>query len=122
MLINLTNHPFALWGETQKKAASVYGEIKDLPFPNISPDLTSNEVLELAEQYYIRCEHLLLYEKQQVILVAGELTFCFFLIQRLLLNGYTCLTSTSERNVIEEGGIKIAHFVFKQFREYKLIK
>lgn len=32
LLINLSNHPYALWEQKQRDAAEVYGECVDLPF------------------------------------------------------------------------------------------
>lgn len=37
MLINCSNHPSRLWGDPQKEAAKVYGEIMDIPFPQVNP-------------------------------------------------------------------------------------
>ena len=41
MFINYTNHPSASWGEKQTDEAKKYGEIVDMPFPNISPQMTA---------------------------------------------------------------------------------
>ena len=44
MLINLSNHTSAMWDESQKKAALIYGKLVDLPFPAIDP-LAGTETL-----------------------------------------------------------------------------
>ena len=132
MLINLSNHEAYkmedgkktyVWKEKQLKAASMYGEIIDIPFPNIPPEYTTEQVQDLAMQYLHKCEELLrTTKKQSAVHVTGEVTFCFALIQMLLRNGYTCLTATSKRDVKEgENGEKIINFKFEHFREYKLI-
>ena len=52
MLINLSNHPSSNWGEKQKQSAiAQYNEIVDIPFPQIAPAATIEDVLELAEEY-----------------------------------------------------------------------
>ena len=49
MFINYTNHPSASWGEKQTKEAKKYGEIRDVLFPNISPQMTVQELTELVK-------------------------------------------------------------------------
>ena len=44
MFINLSNHTSENWGEFQKKEAIKYGDIIDMPFPAISPYLSSEEL------------------------------------------------------------------------------
>ena len=46
--INLSNHPSAAWGADQLAAAAQYGTIVDVPFPNIDPTLSTEEVLRLV--------------------------------------------------------------------------
>lgn len=39
MLLNLSNHPSSLWCDEQIKAAeTLFGEIVDLPFPQVDPN------------------------------------------------------------------------------------
>lgn len=39
MLINLSNHPYEKWDETQKQAAiEAFGRVEDYPFPPIDPN------------------------------------------------------------------------------------
>lgn len=122
MLINLSNHPSIKWGEAQKAAASVYGEIKELPFPQISPEWNTEEVEAKAYTFYLDCVELLEKEKSpSAIHLAGEPIFCFLLAQMLLRAGYRCLTSTTKRKVIEVGDTKTSEFQFVGFREYKWI-
>ena len=40
MFVNFTNHPSGSWGAAQRRAAQVYGEILDLPFPDVPPALS----------------------------------------------------------------------------------
>ncbi|MDR1895469.1 MAG: CRISPR-associated protein [Prevotellaceae bacterium] len=122
MLINLSNHPSALWQPAQIEAAAVYGEILDMAFPVINPDWDVNQVKELAENYFRQCKQSLLNAGgDSAVHLVGEPVFCFLLAQLLLKKHILCITSTSERIVSEEGGKKISEFRFKRFREYKLI-
>lgn len=41
MFVNFTNHPSGSWGAAQRRAAQVYGEILDLPFPDVPPALSA---------------------------------------------------------------------------------
>lgn len=122
MLINLSNHPYEKWNTSQLEAASLYGEITDIPFPNIPPEYTAEQIRDLASEYLQKCENLIAPDEKSAIHITGELTFCFALIQMLLKKGYKCITATSERDVTDgENGEKIVIFKFKHFREYKLI-
>ena len=48
MFINYTNHNSSGWGEKQKAEAEKYGEIVNFDFPNVSPELTKEELYQLA--------------------------------------------------------------------------
>lgn len=118
MLINLTNHPSARWSEEQKAAAGVYGEIVDMPFPQIDEAGDENYIATLADEYLQKI--LLIAERENVIVhLMGELTFCFALLCRLKKHCITCVASTTKRIVCEEEpGKKIVTFQFVKFREY----
>ena len=49
MFINYTNHPSVSWGEKQTSEAKKYGEIVDMPFPNISPHMTAQELMKQSK-------------------------------------------------------------------------
>jgi hypothetical protein len=122
MLINLSNHPSTSWQPLQLEAAAAYGEIVDLPFPVISPDWDTAKVETVAREYSDKYKQLL-YDKskQSAVHLAGEPVFCFLLAQLLLKENVICLTSTTERIVVEENSTKISEFRFGRFREYKLL-
>jgi hypothetical protein len=109
-----------LWDEKQQKAARVYGEVFDLPFPKIDASADENYIEELATEYFNKI--LALSEKQPVIVhLMGEMTFCFVLIRKLQQAGIECIASTSKRNVQEmESGQKQVKFTFVRFRKYTL--
>ena len=116
MLLNLSNHPSERWSEKQKNVAvEQYGTIIDLPFPNIPPEATSNEVLQLAESYEAEIRK----AAPTAVHLMGEMTFTHALVQKLKAAGIPCVASTSQR-LSEElpDGTKQVRFQFVQFRAY----
>ena len=134
MLINLSNHPLPQWSEKQiQEANKLFGEIVDLPFPQINPSCDTSEIRRLANEYL---QKIIEIDNQQklikaqtddgvfsghlvVVHIMGELTFCFMLIDLLRNEGIKCVASTTQRNVIEqEAGKKTLLFSFVRFRDY----
>lgn len=121
LFLNLSNHPSGLWKKHQKAAALQWGEIVDVPFPNIPPEWTNEEVETLVEEYVEKC--LALEEAKNGAIAAihlmGEMTFTFKLLQRLKEMDITVLASTTERlSSQDEKGNKVTVFNFIQFRKY----
>ena len=52
MFINLSNHPHFRWLPEQLKAAECYGEVVDLPFPQIPPQMTGEELDAEVARYF----------------------------------------------------------------------
>ncbi len=124
MLINLSNHPSALWDSKQHKTAiKRYGNIVDLSFPSIDPHWSKEDILQLADDYFRRITGIFDTCANQpfphAVHIQGEFTFVCTLVQMLKKAGITCVASTTVRNVIEtEIGEKIVKFRFVRFREY----
>lgn len=117
ILINLSNHPFADWDDSQKEASVVYGPCVDLPFPNVEPSIDENGIEALADDYEQRiCE--LAVDHDVTVHLMGEMTFCYALLERLKAKGIVCIASCSSRNVVEHDGMRTSVFVFKRFRRY----
>ena len=115
MLLNLSNHPSPSWPPNQLATAhQLYGEVEDLPFPPIDPDWATEEVQQLAAEYFEK----VVQRRPAAVHLMGEMTFTFALVQMLKAAGIPCLASTTRRNVTEEGGKKIVQFQFVQFRPY----
>lgn len=116
MLLNLSNHPFAQWGDTQKQAAITrYDAVKDLPFPKIDPQWTRDEIAQLADEYELKIREI----NPAAVHIMGEMTFTYALVNRLIKAGFICIASTTERVVTEDGkGQKTSVFRFVQFRNY----
>lgn len=123
MLINLSNHPSEKWEAAQLETASQYGEIINIPFPNIPPEWNTKQVEKEAKEYFNRIKKIESTEKEKLVIhLAGEPTFCFQLSRLLLTKGFRVVTSTTERIVQESENEKKSIFKFKQFREYKMEK
>lgn len=116
MLLNLSNHPSTHWPRPQTEAAiNAYGEIQDLPFPQIDPTWTSAQIGELADQYLQKIQAL----QPTAVHIMGEVTFTFALVEKLLAAGIPCIASTTERLVTTNpDGSKTSVFRFVAFRPY----
>lgn len=119
MLINFTNHPYDKWDERQRIAASVYGDVVDMPFPMVDEKADEADIVSLAEDYMQKILSLAS-DSKIIVHIMGELTFTFAMIQRLQLQGITCIASTSKRIVKEiSPGNKEVVFKFERFRNYE---
>ncbi len=75
---NITNHPSAKWSADQLAAASeLGGEVIDLPFPNVPPLATSQDVSATADVLAAQVPD------GAVGMVSGEWTLTFALATRL---------------------------------------
>ena len=98
MLVNVSNHPSnKAWPQNQTEAAKQYGEVVDLPMPQMGPETTLEETEAKAEDY---CQKICAM-KPQAVLVMGESVFVFQLVTRLLDAGLTVLSTRSHRRVME---------------------
>ncbi|MDR3245034.1 MAG: CRISPR-associated protein [Prevotellaceae bacterium] len=118
MIINLSNHSSAFWQAPQLEAATVYGEIIDLPFPFVNPEGDEKYIQSLGDEYVEKIEQLA-QGKNVTVHLMGELTLTYCLVNALTAKGIKCIASTTERIVEEKDGAKISEFRFKQFRKYK---
>ena len=119
MLINLSNHSIGIWlPEQQKSAREAYGELVDLPFPIVSPEADNLDIQRLAKEYLQKVQAIAS-PAEAAVHIMGEMTLTYALVTMLKKAGYTCLASTSIRDVYEqEQGKKIVYFKFVRFREY----
>lgn len=122
MLLNLSNHPSTKWGDKQRQTAiEKYGNIQDMPFPNVPPSATSADIQILANDYFQQIQVLAKAGNNQrfAVHIMGEMTLVFALVALLKGANITCVASTSERNSVEHAdGTKTIQFNFIQFREY----
>jgi hypothetical protein len=118
MLINLSNHPSNLWSDRQLEAATVYGDIEDIPFPDVHPEEDEDYIRSLCSEYV---QNILCMRGKESITVhvMGEMTLTYSLVTALLSQGIPCIASTSLREVIySQADKKEVHFVFSRFRKY----
>ena len=123
MLINLTNHLYRNWPLKQQAAARQYGEVTDLPFPEISADISEGELQKCGREYLLKIRAL----KPDAVLVMGEFSLVFMLVDALLEEGIPVLCAASDRAAEEkrnpDGTIsKNSRFDFVRFREYRRMK
>lgn len=118
IFINYTNHPSSDWGETQRQAAEAFGRLVDMPFPRIPPTWDEQAVGELAGREAEKMVAL----APAAVLVQGEFTYSYALIERLKTAGVLCLAATSERVTIEKQNaghtLRVSEFRFVRFRAY----
>ncbi|MDD6786785.1 MAG: CRISPR-associated protein [Bacteroidales bacterium] len=118
MLINLSNHPSSKWDQKQLEAALKYGEIVDIPFPDVDAS-GDEEYIEGLKVQYLEEIRSIANASDCTIHLMGEMTFSFSLVTALKSQGYRCVASTSNRNVtINPDGSKTQIFEFKRFRCY----
>jgi hypothetical protein len=113
--VNITNHPSSKWSADQLAAAcELGGEVVDLPFPNVPPLATSQDVSATADLLAAQVPD------GAVGMVSGEWTLTFALATRLRRRGIALYVACSDRRVIEtvEDGVtkKTAVFEFVRFR------
>lgn len=119
MLINLSNHPSSNWSANQtSEALRLYGDIVDLPFPQVDPHADEDEVQELATQYAAKVSAMA-GDMPTTIHLMGEMNFTFALVALLQKAGFSCVASTTQRIVNEfPNGRKEVQFQFVRFRKY----
>lgn len=122
MLINLSNHPSDRWELPQKEAAlKEFGQIVDIPFPEIQPEWDTQQVVELAGKYLLQCIQTFQDAKDNTgaVHIMGEFTFTFALVSMLQQRGISCIASTTRRMVVDNpDGSRNVQFDFIRFREY----
>ena len=118
MFVNFSNHPSQYWDNKQREACQDYGEIIDLPFPQIVPNATDDDLQELSQEYV---QKIMSFGDPMTITVhiMGEMTFTFMVVTKLKEMGIKCVASTTERKTTyNNDGVKLSEFSFVKFREY----
>ena len=117
--INLSNHPSDKWSDEQLVAGKEYGEIIDIQFPAIDPNISNQEMNILVDEYY----NLIQEYDHPVVMIQGEFVFTYRMVNKLKRNGIKAVTSCTARIVTEkfqaDGTLeKTSLFRFVCFREY----
>ena len=119
IFLNHTNHPSEHWNSEQLSAAEVFGEVQDLPFPNIPPQLDKTEVEKIVAENL----QVILKIAPAAVLCQGEFNYTFAMVTELKKNKIPVFAATSERTVstviAEDGSSKsTSTFRFVRFRNY----
>lgn len=117
LFINFSNHPSEGWGEEQITKAKRYGQVVDLPFPQVDPLMPSEQVRSLSDE----CVKAILgmgNPATMTVHVMGEMTLVFHVVTSLLKQGVHCIASTTERIATEADFTKVSEFRFVTFRDY----
>lgn len=118
MFVNLSNHSSNNWSNRQLEMAKKYGEIIDVSFPVIDPNMTKQKVYDLALSYLDK----ILALKPDCVMCQGEFCFTYEMINLLKEKNIRVVAACSERKTIEKiidnKCEKVSVFEFVQFREY----
>lgn len=122
MFINISNHPSVRWSAEQTAAAMKFGDIVDVPFPDVPAGVDTAAVSALADEYCARILDL----RADAVLVQGEMSLSFAVAGRLQRNGIAVLCACSERvcetSVLDDGSTeRRSVFRFVRFRRYPLL-
>ena len=119
LFINLSNHPSSSWTAEQLAAAEEFGELIDMPFPQVAPDATADDIKTLAEAQVAAIMKQA--ETHTVTVhVMGEMSLIYRIVRMLSERGIRCVCSTSYRVVKDQGdGRRLVEFNFTSFRDYE---
>ena len=95
-------------------------QIIDIPFPNIPPQYSLEEVIGIAAETLRQITEMTEYNVNETVYIhiMGEACFAQAFVSMLPLN-WIPLHSTTERNTVENNdGTKTVRFSFVQFRKY----
>lgn len=117
--INCSNHCSENWSQKQKNSALQYGEIIDIPFPNVDPESTPQQIDLMAIQLVDR----ILKAEPNIVMLQGESTLTYKAVCYLKEKNIPVLSACSRRNTIESiqedgSAIKTVSFSFIGFRSY----
>ena len=139
IFINISNHPSALWSARQRESAENYGWVMDIPFPEVDAHADENEIRDMADRLFadiigVYMESVGETDRDEIlrngvsdgtltVMVQGEFTLTFALIERLKEIHAVVVAACSQRVVHEEQmergkSRKVVEFEFVRFREY----
>ena len=119
VFLNFTNHPSNNWSEEQLTAAREFGDIIDLPFPEVNEKADDWDIDALSDEYMEKIKDLS-GNQPCTVHISGEPTFTYAMVNKLIAKNYNCVASTSRRDVeLLPDGSKRVTFHFCRFRKYE---
>lgn len=125
MFFNISNHPChvekSTWSREQVEAAKVIGgEVIDIPFPTVTPDMSDERIASIAREV-ARDIKGMSHNRLSAAMVAGEYVTTIRIIAELQKVSIPCFFGQSERIAEEReenGQVVVVHkFMFKGFRK-----
>ena len=114
VFINYSNHPSSLWEKDQLEEAGRMGRVEDMPFPNVDPALSEEEVHALGDRDIEK----ILAKSPAAVMCQGEFTLCLYVVEQLKQRGVMVVAACSAREAVIDGDKKISRFRFVRFRRY----
>ncbi len=124
ILINVSNHPSERWSDAQKEA---WDEIVDIPFPNVPPEASNEDVRELARKLVTQINNHRFPTTLSFIMLQGEFTLSYIVYGHLAYeredgDRVVFVVPTTERKTVEtvtpDGKtVKKTVFSFVRWRE-----
>lgn len=85
MLINLSNHPLSGWDTKQLEAATRYGKLIELPFPEVDPTKDEKYIQSICQNFQAKVE--ILFSKScdqfNAVHIMGEHNLTYALVEKL---------------------------------------
>ena len=121
MFINFSNHSCNTWSAEQLAAAEFYGEVLDLPFPDVPAEVDEAWINAAADALCREISE----RHPAAVMVQGEMSLAFAVASRLLKSGITAVCATSKRvckTITNADGSVERQSVFRfvGFRKYTL--
>ncbi len=117
--VNWSNHPYEIWDASQLTAAREYGKLDYIPFPDVPPDSSIEDIISLAESLVDEFVKKYPDTEQVVTMIQGEMTLLYHLLKLLENKGYRVVAATSQRdNQLLPDGKELKTFKFSGFRDY----
>ncbi|ANS03517.1 CRISPR-associated protein [uncultured Mediterranean phage uvDeep-CGR2-KM21-C338] len=122
LFINCSNHPAHGWGHAQRDAAEALGQIVEVPFPWVPPDLLAGGVSAMAYELYEQFLRLASPYEKTTIHLMGETSLVTSVLDHHLVTHaepheeITFVVSTSRREAVEREGSTRWQYSWVSFR------
>ena len=119
VFVNWSNHPYETWETEQLSAAKSLGRLDYLPFPEVPPCSTTEDIIRQANSLIDDFTAKYPEPGDVVTMVQGEMTLLYHLLKLLESKGYRAVAATSRRDTVRlQDGSEIKTFKFDRFRDY----